>query len=143
MENPTGTVIYLIDKAIKEYRKLAQKNVRTDIKNITTDQGILLMILDNDLNVTQNELAQLVFKDNASVTRMIELMVKNGYIRRTIDAKDRRKHNLVITGKGKSTLDSLEPIIQKNRKTALTGISSEEIAILDKVLTKIITNCKN
>lgn len=142
MKNPTGTVIYLIDQAIKEYRKLAQKNIRTVIKNITTDQGILLMILDKDLNVTQNELAQLVFKDNASVTRMIELMVKNGYISRTIDSQDRRKHNLLITQNGKSTLDSLEPIIQKNREKALNGLSPDDIYTLNKILTKIITNCK-
>ena len=143
MKNPTGTVIYLIDQAIKEYRKLAQKNIRTVVKNITTEQGILLMILDEDFNVTQNELAQLVFKDNASVTRMIELMVKNGYISRTIDSTDRRKHNLRITKNGKATLDSLEPIIQKNREKALNGLSTDDINVLNKILTKIITNCKN
>lgn len=143
MKNPTGTVIYLIDQAIKEYRKLAQKNIRTVVKNITTEQGILLMILDEDFNVTQNELAQLVFKDNASVTRMIELMVKNGYISRTIDSTDRRKHNLLITKYGKVTLDSLEPIIQKNREKALNGLSTDDINVLNKILTKIITNCKN
>ena len=141
MKNPTGTVIYLIERAIKDYRKMSQKNITEVVKNITIDQGMLLMILDKGAGENQNELADLVFKDNASVTRMIELMVKNGYINRTANLEDRRKSNLLITKKGKTTLESLMPISQINRKKALNGISSEEIEMLDKILNKIISNC--
>jgi DNA-binding MarR family transcriptional regulator len=90
----------------------------------------------------QNELAQLVFKDNASITRMIELMVKNDYLIRTIHQEDRRKFKLEISPKGKRTIEMIKPIIQINRKTALNGLSLEEINLLEKTLAKIITNCK-
>jgi len=141
LENPTRTALYSIEKAIKEYRKLAQKNISKVVKDITVDQGLVLIILNDNQNIAQNELANLVFKDNASITRMIELMVKKEYITRTIHPEDRRKFNLEITEKGLKTLELIQPVIKNNRQTALEGLSLEEIALLDKTLNKIITNC--
>jgi DNA-binding MarR family transcriptional regulator len=142
INNPTGTVLYSIEQAIKEYRKVAQRNIAKIVKDITVDQCLILIILDKDAKISQNELANLVFKDNASITRMIELMVKKEYLSRTIHKEDRRKFSLEITEKGKNTLELVSPIVQINRETALNGLSLEEINLLNKTLNKIITNCK-
>jgi DNA-binding MarR family transcriptional regulator len=142
LKNPTGTVLYSIEQAIKEYRKVSQKNISKVVRDITIDQCLVLIILNMEVSISQNELANLIFKDNASITRMIELMVKNDYLNRTIHNEDRRKFNLEITDKGKKTIALINPIIQINRKTALKGLSLEEIALLDKTLNKIIANCK-
>lgn len=141
-KNATGTVLYLIEQAIKEYRKLSQKNITKIVKDITIDQCLVLIILNKDEKISQSELANLIFKDNASVTRIIELMVKKDYINRTIHKEDRRKFNLEITEKGKKTLELINPIAQVNRETALYGLSQEEINLLDTTLNKIIANCK-
>lgn len=141
-KNPTGTVLYSIEQAIKEYRKVSQKNIDKIVKDITIDQCLILIILNKDEKISQNELANLIFKDNASITRMIELMVKKDYLNRTIHKEDRRKFNLEITEKGKKTIELINPIVQINRETALNGLSLEEIDLLDKTLNKIITNCK-
>ena len=141
-KTPTGTVLYLIEQAIKEYRKVSQRNISKIVKDITIDQCLVLIILNNNDKISQNELAKLTFKDNASVTKMIELMVKKDYLNRTIHDEDRRKFNLKITEKGKKTLELLNPIVTLNRETALNGLSLEEINFLDKTLNKIITNCK-
>ncbi|MEG1023173.1 MarR family winged helix-turn-helix transcriptional regulator [Flavobacterium plurextorum] len=142
IENPTGTALYSIEKAIKEYRKLAQKNIAKVVKDITVDQCLVLIILQQNESISQNELANLVFKDNASITRMIELMVKNDYLIRTIHSEDRRKFNLTVTEKGLKTIELIEPVIQSNRETALHGLSLKEITLLDQTLQKIIRNCK-
>lgn len=141
-KNATGTVLYLIEQAIKEYRKLSQKNITKIVKDITIDQCLVLIILNKDEKISQNELANLIFKDNASVTRIIELMVKKDYLNRTIHKEDRRKFNLEITEKGKKTLELINPIAQVNRETALYGLSQEQINLLDTTLNKIIANCK-
>lgn len=142
-KNPTGTVLYTIEKAIKEYRKLSQRNLTKIVKDITIDQCLVLIILNKDAGISQNELASLVFKDNASITRIIELMVQKNYLTRKINESDRRKFNLEITEKGKKTIELLTPIIHKNRQDALDGLSKNEIELLDKLLAKIISNCKN
>lgn len=141
-KNPTGTVLYTIEQAIKEYRKISQKNIAKIVSDITVDQGLVLLILNENSNYSQKEIAGLIFKDNASITRIIELMVKKDYLVRKINELDRRKFNLEITEKGRNTVELLSPAIKLNRTTALHGLSENEIELLDTLLNKIITNCK-
>lgn len=140
--NPTGTVLYTIEQAIKEYRKYSQKNISQIVNDITIDQCLLLIILNQNAAYSQKEIAELIFKDNASITRIIELMVQKNYLIREINESDRRKFNLEITEKGKKTIELLTPIIHKNRENALEGLSKDEIELLDTLLAKIISNCK-
>ena len=142
-KNPTGTVLYSIEQTIKEYRKYSQKNITKIIKDITIDQCLVLIILNNKTTSSQKEIADLIFKDYASVTRIIELMVKKEYLIRTSNQDDRRKFTLKLTAKGEKTIDLLTPEIQQNRRKALKGLSTDEIDQLDKTLNKIILNCKN
>lgn len=145
MENntPTGTALYSIEIAIKEYRKISQKNIAKIVNDITVDQCLVLIILNDNINCSQKEIADLIFKDNASITRIVELMVKKDYLTRTINELDRRKFNLEITEKGRNTIELLSPVIQLNRDTALNGLSDNEIELLDQLLNKIIANCKS
>lgn len=142
IKNPTGTVLYTIEQTIKEYRKISQKNIAKIVSDITVDQGLVLLILNENSNYSQKEIASLIFKDNASITRIIELMVKKGYLVRKMNEQDRRKFNLEITEKGRNTVELLSPAIKQNRTTALHGLSENEIELLDTLLNKIITNCK-
>jgi DNA-binding MarR family transcriptional regulator len=141
-KTPTGTVLYSIEQAIKEYRKVCQKNIRKIVSDITVDQCLVLIILNDNEKISQIEIAKLIFKDNASVTRIIELMVTKDYLTREIDELDKRKTKLIITEKGKKTVVLLTPVFKLNRQTALEGISAEEIELLDRILHKIISNCK-
>lgn len=140
---PSQTIFYTIEKTIKEYRRFAQRNLNKTIENITIDQALLLIFKNNYPELSQNELGELMFKDNASVTRMIELMAKKDYLERSINKQDRRKYNLNITDKGEKILTDLNTIILSNRKSALRGISNSEITQLKNTLNKIINNCNS
>lgn len=141
-KSPTGTVLYTIEQATKEYRKVCQKNIQKVVNDITVNQCLVLIILNDNPKIFQIEIARLIFKDNASVTRIIELMVKKDYLTRETDESDKRKTKLGITQKGKETIVLLTPVFKLNRKTALDGLSADEIELLDKILHKIISNCK-
>lgn len=142
-ETPTTSVLYLIEQSIKEYRKLCQKNVQAIAKDLTVDQALVLIVLEKDESLSQNEVAELVFKDNASITRMIELMVKNDYLTREMHKDDRRKFQLSITKKGQAMLKKITPAIAKNRETALKGLSDKQLKDLYTSLLTITENCRN
>lgn len=139
--NPKATIFYTIEKAIKTYRKYVQKKLSAVKDGITVDQMLILTTLDANPGMAQNEIADLVFKDHASVTRIIELLVKNDYLTRSINEADRRKFNLHISAKGHATLELLKPVIYQNRKDALLGVSETEVNQLFTTLNKIINNC--
>ncbi len=142
VKSPKQTIFYTIEKAIKVYRKFAQKEIHKTQKDITLNQVLLLMQFNENPDESQVVLASALFKDYASITRMIELMVKNGYLKRTTHNLDRRRSKISITNKGKSTLAKLFPVIAENRKQALNGLNDEEEIMLKKLLNKIIDNCK-
>jgi len=143
IQPPNNTVIYLMEQGIKTYRKLAQKNLQKVEIDITVDQVLVLMLVANNTNLTQTQMADILFKDYASVTRIIELMVKKELLTRTPYPLDRRRTILNLTKKGEILLGKILPVVVKNREKALKGITQEEKVIFKRILTKIINNCQN
>ena len=138
----SDVIFYSIDKAIRSYRQYAQKQIRENGFDITIDQWLILQALVENPGIKQQDLAEMVFKDNASITRIIDLLVTNGYLDRTVHATDRRKTNLTITNKAENILDSMKPVIAANRRVALKDISAAEIQTVKRVLEQIAENCK-
>ena len=139
--DPRRSVFYSIDQAIKEYRKYAQNQISAVIPNITLDQILTLIIISKETEVSQKELAQTLFKDYASITRIIELLVKKGFLSRSINQIDRRKFILKLTLKGNNALTKLTPIIFENRRNALESLTDKEMKNLKIALNKITNNC--
>lgn len=142
MEKISSVIFYSMDQSIRTYRMFAQKRLKDNGLKITIDQWLVLKTINENPDIAQNELADMVFKDNASVTRIIELLVKSDYLERQTDQNDRRKSVLKITKLGSKTIEKVYQVVQENRKIALTGINQAELEIVDRVLKKISRNCK-
>ena len=124
------------------YRKFAQSQITNKGFDITIDQWLILKTLQENKQHSQNQIAELVFKDVASLTRILELLVKKKLVKRKISTTDRRKFELEITEKGNAMIKNIYPIIIENRKQALKDFSKENIIILKSQLEKMILNCK-
>lgn len=119
----------------------AQKKLKENGFKITIDQWLIIKAILENPTINQQEIAKNVFKDNASVTRIIELLVKSEYLERKDNPEDRRKSNLVVTEEGKSIIYKVQDLILENRKNALDSVSIEELETMNLTLQKIITNC--
>lgn len=140
MEKLDNIVFYAIDKAIRSYRQFAQKRLKDAGFTITIDQWLVIKAILENPSIPQNEIGDLVFKDNASVTRIMSHLEKAGYLLRTVNESDRRKINLKVTRKGEKIIQAVQELVTKNRKDALAGISEEEIAITHGVMARIAEN---
>lgn len=141
MEKLKDITFYTMDKAIRTYRNFAQKRLRDHGYKITIDQWLIIKSIMENPGISQQEIGEKVFKDNASVTRIIELLVKSEYLDREVNLNDRRKSNLKVTEEGKSIIEKVHGLVVENRKTALTGISSKDLEIMNRTLKTIIENC--
>ena len=139
-QNPSNTIFYQIEKAIKQYRTMVQTNLNKLGYKITINQILLMIQIDRKPEISLVELAELLFKDVASITRMTELLVKEDFVERKENKDDRRKKDLKITPKGKKLLDLAIPVILQNRETAQKNITQEERDTLYNILNKIILN---
>ncbi len=142
MEQLNSVIFYQIEQAIKTYRMYAQKQIKARGLKITIDQWLVLKSLKENPNATQLELAEKVFKDSASITRILDLLVKSECVEREINPNDRRKFNLKITQKGNQILDQTYQVVLENRSQALQNISNSDIQIMSEALQKISQNCK-
>jgi DNA-binding MarR family transcriptional regulator len=133
-------VFYSLEKGIKSYRQFAQRNITAANLDITIDQWLVLKTLEESPTITQQELARKVFKDLASVSRIIDLLIDKGLLHREADPMDRRKYKLTVTKAGLKLLDSVQPVIRSNREAALRGIAKSDIQKLHEIMEKIIAN---
>lgn len=138
-----NVIFYTIDKSIRSYRVFAQKRLREHGYSITIDQWLILKVLMENPGIMQQEVAEMVFKDNASITRIINLLVKSNYLKRTVNPKDKRKSNLKVTRAGEKTMMEVEKIVLENREIALKGISAEDMEVANRVLNQIIENSQS
>lgn len=143
MEKLNSIIFYNIDKAIRAYRNYAQRQLKAHGFSITIDQWLIIKAILENPGITQNEIGDLVFKDNASVTRIIDLMVKSEYIIRHVHPDDRRKTNLEVTDSGKKVIREVQNIVETNREAALKGVSKDELEMMYSALLKISENCLN
>ncbi|WP_025740669.1 MarR family winged helix-turn-helix transcriptional regulator [Aquimarina pacifica] len=139
---PQNTVFYQLEKAIKTYRKLAQDRINASGHDVSVNQLILLINLSEHPNATQAELSEYIFKDFASVARMVDILVKKNYLERRENTVDRRKKDLRPTVIGERMIKELRPIIKEYRQTALFGFTNENLDEISRLLRDFITNCE-
>ncbi len=142
MEKLDEILFYTLEKSIKTYRKYAQSKIKSKGFDITIDQWLVLKTLQENNHIPQNQIAEKVFKDMASITRIIEILVQKKYIKRKSNASDRRKFDLEISELGIGIIQDIHPIVIENRKQALKGLKQEEVKILKMHLEKLIHNCE-
>lgn len=119
----------------------AQQQLREAGYKITIDQWLIIKGILENPDISQLELGEKAFKDNASVTRIIDLLVKAAYLERQFHETDRRRVKLIVTQAGIDIVSNVQKVVLQNRKTALEGIDPTEIELVNKTMNKIIQNC--
>ncbi|MFZ1846984.1 MAG: MarR family transcriptional regulator [Saprospiraceae bacterium] len=133
-------IFYTLEKSIKSYRQYAQKQLIMNNFDITIDQWLILKSIKENSGLTQQQIGINVFKDYASVTRIIELLVKKNYLQR-VTHTDKRRFILRMTDEAEDLMRSIQKVINANRRKALDGIDEDKLMSLKETLNKIIDNC--
>ncbi|UOQ67804.1 MarR family winged helix-turn-helix transcriptional regulator [Hymenobacter volaticus] len=137
----SNIIFYSLDKAIRQYRKMAQANIDRAGIAITIDQWLVLRVIQEHDDLTQTDIAERVFKDQASVARMINLLLKAGLLIAVPLPHDGRRSRLRVSEEGIHTLNAVEPVVLSNRGIALEGLTEEDLAIMRPMLERIYSNC--
>jgi DNA-binding MarR family transcriptional regulator len=101
---------------LKQY--LAAKLRKNDVP-LTPEQFMLIDLLWNQGEMTQQQLADQMQKDKNSVTKLVDAIEKKGFVVRKQNPHDRRANTLVLTEKA----NELKP-----------GAKQKGISILDQIL---------
>lgn len=136
-------IFYSIDKAIKSYRQLAQQRLTQAGLDLTVDQWLILNMLRQSPGASQHDIAEKVFKDNASVTRMLDLLQDKKYIKRNSSKTDRRKTIISLTVVGKKLIQTAGTVVKRYRREALEDINEKDLVKAQRILKAISENCRH
>jgi DNA-binding MarR family transcriptional regulator len=133
-------ILFQIEKTNKMAKMYSQREFDRLQLNITVDQWILLKIIQEKSPISQKELADSSLRDQASITRTLDLLEKRNYISREAIEGNRRKYNLVLTTAGLQFVQTNMPFIEKYRQKSLEGFSEAEVKQLTSFLIRIQQN---
>jgi len=117
--------------------KLSQAGI-----DITPDMYLILRALWEKDNRSQQELADDVFKDKASLTKLVANLEKRRLVRRHTDAADRRSKIVALTSKGGRLKDKVYPIVQELIHSMEQGFTAGELAHLQNMLESMYVRLK-
>ena len=107
---------------------------------LTPEQFMLIDILWNQGEMTQQQLADQLQKDKNSVTKLVDAIEKKGFVVRKQNIRDRRANTLVLTEKA----NELKPAAKQKGISILDqileGISEDELRTFLSTLRKLNAN---
>lgn len=131
---------FLLDRTARRVKQYAQQKFKLGDFDITVDQWLILKNLsENDL-LSQTELAQMVFKDQPTLTRIIDILVKKGFVQRVPHPLDRRSFQLLLTKEGQSKVEELKPQIASIREKAWENLNKSDFEEFKRILNTIYNN---
>ncbi|MBF0274628.1 MAG: MarR family transcriptional regulator [Nitrospinae bacterium] len=103
---------------------------------IAGEQFTLLKILNENPAITQTEISEYLYKNKTTITRMMDVLEKKGYITKVRQNNDRRSFRISVTKSGKSLISELSGIFDPKIERLNNVFSEEEMASFLKVIDK-------
>jgi DNA-binding MarR family transcriptional regulator len=110
------------------------------IYGIGSGEVAILMTLHKEDALTQGEIAEKIHVDKATVSREVRKLLRNGYLERKRDEKDRRRHIISLSPEGKKIIPEIKKVLLEWKKILLHGFSKEERAFIMKAIEKMEQN---
>ena len=127
-------LVYLGLTAQHLLKKYVQKKFRKANISITPSHTGILFSLEKNGPQSMNDLSELLFVKNSTITGLIDRLEKNNLVKRNSIGNDRRKWHITITDKGIDEINKAKKIIKSINDEIKAGHSQSEIEGMQAVL---------
>ena len=112
--------------------------------DITPEQYLVLNMVNDDENLTQNKLCKLLYKDKSNMARLVSVLEEKELITKTSKTENGKLANIIkITDKGRELRAKITPVMKTSRQNYLKDISQDDMYTCIKVLQQIQNNLEN
>jgi len=127
-----------LSRSYLSFKRAATK--RMEQHGLTPEQFSVLSELHKQEGISQKQLALTTERDQTTVGKILDKLVKKGLVIRSADPRDRRAFILLTTKEGIQTIQLLEPALDELQQQAFSGLSKKEIKQFIKTLETIYKN---
>lgn len=128
--------------SIEKWCSVFNRKIRTEINHRCSKYGLheanffYLIIVDEHPGISQNYLIQTIHREQSIVTKHINHLVADGWLRKDVSKDDRRKNELFLTKKGRDVIPVLDQIIEDISRESVAGLTDDEAETLENLLEK-------
>ena len=135
-----GPDIHRLDRKLS--RNLTMRVKEAGLDEVTMMHGWIIRYLyhNREKDVYQKDIEKMFSVRRSTVTNLIQLMEKKGYVRRESVAADARLKKVLLTEKGIESHETIEKMIYHIEEELTDGISEEELRVFYEVIRKITDN---
>ncbi|MDH4458513.1 MAG: MarR family transcriptional regulator [Nevskia sp.] len=105
--------------------------------------ALCLLVASEKGMAAPSELSEMIGTSRANTTRIVEELVQDGLVTRSVHARDARRHEIAITAAGRKRVREIVPRMVEPLERAFSGLSNEEFRLLDRLLRKLIVSLDN
>jgi MarR family transcriptional regulator for hemolysin len=119
-------------------------NVAEELKDfdMTTTQMRALAVLSVSSSVTINELSGFAVTEQSTMSRTLDSLEEQGYIRRQPRPDDMRVRDVSITAKGRSAFEKVWPTLYRMLPPMFDGVEEDEYRNFLGTLHKVLRNIR-
>jgi len=135
-DSPSRAVYFSLMKSADifggEFARLFRKHGITS----TVFNAMRILIQGPEEGQRIGEIGRQLIQRVPDITRLIDRMERDGLVRRTRDADDRRAVTIRLTGQGRRKCENLYPDVSKRHRGQLAHMSERDLKQLHKLLEK-------
>ena len=132
---PEEFIFYKISRAAQKANKFWSKKIQH--LNITPVQGLILLFLHDQDQVTFSELSKRTGLDSATLTGIIDRLERANLILRMQKPGDRRAFLICLTVEGGTVADIINTTAEVSSSEFLADFSKKDVSDLNQLLDKI------
>ena len=129
-----------LERTLRSSRRSFQRAMREAGSDLSGEQWVALKLVNDIPRIKQKGLAERTEKDPAAVNRVIDVLVRKGYLVRAIDPSDGRAVALHITTFGEHEVARLSTVADHVRASGIAAIAPKELAHALDVLHRMERN---
>ncbi len=127
MDSLDRSFSFWLNYTTRNMRRYASEVLARENAGITVDQwGVLKLLDEHGGQLNNGRLTELMLKDRPTVTRIVDILCREGMVTRAIDQDDRRRMQVALTTKGRKRIAKVGPIVQSIRDEMSRGITKKE-----------------
>jgi len=107
---------------------------------ISYDQWLVLEQVMDKQGIKQSDIAKLVFKEPASVSRIISFLEKSDLVVKVNNEKNKRANKIYLTHQGYDISESIAKIYKECLGKQFKGIYEREVSLIREILSRVNKN---
>jgi len=134
---------YLVHHLLYSFRQGINRELeRAGYNNVRHEELGVLVVLNESDGQTQSQLSETLAKDKAAITRLLNRLVKSGFVERRHDARDRRVVRAYLTRAGVQASRQVLPLLWAFIGKALDGVDQKAFEEACGVLKQMLANLR-